>query len=104
MVGLRCRVLDVRVIFLDRYRVHMQWELHRGTAGPLTNLRVRAYTMLTGLKFFKESLGRNRLSDVPHCFAVVRVGSLVDYPGGADESLLRSSISSMSSLSFCFLD
>ena len=38
MVGLRCRVLDVRVIFLDRYRVHMQWELHRGTAGPLTNL------------------------------------------------------------------
>ena len=40
-------------------------ELHRGTAGPLTNLRVRAYTMLTGLKVLQRKLGRNRLSDVP---------------------------------------
>jgi len=56
MVGLRCRVLDVRVIFMDRYRVHMQWELHRGTAGPLTNLRVLAYTMLTGLKVLQRKL------------------------------------------------
>ena len=56
MVGLRCRVLDVRVIFMDRYRVHMQWELHRGTAGPLTNLRVLAYAMLTGLKVLQRKL------------------------------------------------
>lgn len=40
----------------------------------------------------------------PPCFEVVRVGSLVDYPVGAAESLLRQSISSVSSLSFCFFD
>lgn len=56
MVGLRCRVLDVRVIFLDRYHVRMQWELHRGTAGPLTNLRVLAYTVLAGLKVLQRML------------------------------------------------
>ena len=54
MVGLMCRVLNVRVIFLDRYRIRMQGELHRGTKGLLTNLRVLAYTMLTGLKILQR--------------------------------------------------